>query len=302
MNIRKESNNVILEKIEDFNLKQTLECGQCFRFDLIFQNEDECEYIIVAYNKMLRIRQNKDSLIFYNTSIEEYKCLWKDYFDLDTDYASIKNTILKTNNKLNSAIKNMSGVRILKQEFFETLISFIISQNKQIPHIKQIVEMIATNYGDIYGEYKGKKYYTFPSVDILKDVSEEEFRACKTGFRAPYIVNAIKKIANRDIVYEDLLNLSTDDAIDKLMTIKGVGSKIANCVALFSLHKMDSFPVDVWIKRIMQDLFFEGKDTDKKVIEDLAKKKFGILCGYAQQYLFYYARENGINTKKKSKK
>jgi len=302
MIVKKDKKNVILEEVVDFDLSQTLECGQCFRYEKISQNEDGCEYIIVAFNKMLRIRQSNNRLIFFDTSIDEYENLWKDYFDLDNDYDLIKKSILKTNKKLGMAIKDMSGVRILKQEFFETLISFIISQNKQIPHIMKIVEMISKKYGSVCGEYKKKKYYSFPSADVLKNVSEQDFRECKMGFRAPYIVDAISKVISGDIDYDYLSKSSIDEAIEVLMTIKGVGSKIANCVALFSLHKTEAFPVDVWIKRIMIELYFDGEDTDKRVIEEFAKEKFGNLCGYAQQYLFYYARKNGINKKKNVKK
>ncbi len=292
MRIISKDNNTIIEGIVDFDLGQTLECGQCFRF---YKQADN-DYVVVAYEKLLHIKQVEDNLIFIDTSEDDVKNIWINYFDLERDYSEIKSYLLSKDVKLKDAIKEKHGVRILNQEFHEMLISFIISQNKQIPHIKQIVRAISETYGKYLGEINGEKYYSFPSVDVLGNISEEEYRALKTGFRAPYLYDASQKLA-RGIVSQNLKELSEEDALCELSNIKGVGNKVANCVMLFSLGFRSSFPIDVWIKRIMEHLHFKGKDTNKDIIYIKALKLYGKYGGYAQQYLFCYGKDNKIGTK-----
>ena len=210
----------IVKGIKDFNLEQTLECGQCFHFVKL---GDE-EYGLTAYGKLLHIKQVGDELIFYNTSGEDFEKIWKKYFDLDRDYSSIKDKLLEKDDKLKAAIERMDGVRILNQDFFETLISFIISQNKQIPHIKKIVADISEKYGKYAGNINGVDFYTFPSVGELKKAAVEDLLELKTGFRAPYIADAVDKV-NDNIIKEDYLReLNVDDCCEELCRIKGVGN------------------------------------------------------------------------------
>lgn len=279
--------DVYLENIVDFDLEQTLECGQCFRFYKI----KKYEYIIVAYHIMQRVEQVEDTIIFYDCDLDTYNAVWHKYFDLDTDYGKIKSFLLEHDDKLREAIEEKSGVRIIRQEFFENLLSFIISQNKQIPHIKKIVNDIAIKYGDLLGEYNGVKYYSFPTASQLENVTVDDFRELKTGFRAPYLVDAIDKVNSGDIT-EDILNImSTDEMEKKLLEIKGVGTKVANCVMLFSLGRTEAFPIDVWVQRIMEKVYYNGESIKKEVIQKFASEHFGEYGGYAQQYLFYYARD-----------
>ncbi len=285
----------VINTPEDFNLKETLECGQCFHFNSI----DENEYVLTAYDNMLHIRQDEKQLIFYNTDEEQYQKLWKRYFDLERDYGSIKRELLKKDDKLEEAITAMSGVRILNQEFFETLISFIISQNKQIPHIKKIVADISESYGTYKGEVKGIPMYAFPEVSQLRRAGLEDLKELKTGFRAPYIYDAVSRVYDGSISYDELVKLDSAAGIEKMCEIKGVGNKVASCVSLFALGKRDSFPIDVWIKRIMEYLYFDGEEVSKDNIARLAKERFGELGGYAQQYLFYYGKTVKLGVTKK---
>ncbi len=275
---------IIIEKVSDFLLSQTLECGQCFHFYKLAEEE----YVVVAYDKMLHIKQNGEELIFYNTSKEDYHNIWRKYFDLDRDYSSIKSFLIKADKKLVPAINEKYGVRILNQQFSETLMSFIISQTKQIPQIKQVVNTISERYGKCVGEYLGKQYYSFPDINALKAITKEEFLECKAGFRAEYLVEAAKFLENR--MNEDFFSEYTyDEAKAKLMSIKGVGEKVANCVLLFSLGYRNAFPVDVWIKRTMEELYFH-KETNKTVIQKFGEERFKEYGGYAQQYLFYFGK------------
>lgn len=289
MKVEQLQEDVILTNVVDFNIQQIFECGQCFHFERI----DNMEYVTVAFGKMLHIKQEDDKVILYNTTIDDYNSIWHKYFDMDTDYGVIKRQLESTCEELKEAINEKAGVRILKQEFVEILLSFIISQNKQIPHIKQIVAAISKEYGEMVGVINGKEYYSFPDLDTLSSISEDDFRKLKTGFRAPYLCDAIKYLKEWS-GEEAFIDLSYEDAKEKLICIKGVGDKVANCVLLFGLGYTSAFPVDVWIKRIMEHLYFQ-KDTPKDKILKFAEDKFGKYGGYAQQYLFYFARDGKIS-------
>lgn len=286
MRIFEENGNIILEQVSDFDVAQTLNCGQCFHFRQIGENE----FGVVAFGRLLHISQAGERVCFHNTDMQEFEQVWRGYFDLDTDYAQIKSQLAESGTELAAAMKEMWGVRILRQEFWETLMSFIISQNKQIPHIKQIVWAISEKYGDYLGNLGGVDFFSFPSVEQLSSVTAEDFKELKTGFRAPYLANAVECV-NGKIVDESVLRtLSGEECIENLCKIKGVGRKVGSCVTLFSLSKMECFPIDVWIQRIMEHIYFHRTAT-KAEIEKLASERFGALGGYAQQYLFYYGRE-----------
>ncbi len=294
MKIMKRKDNVIIEEVKDFLLSQTLECGQCFRFDKV---ADE-DYVIVANNKLLHIKQEKDTLIFYNTSKEDVVEFWVHYFDLDKDYRQIKNFLRRKDEKLRPIIKDKWGIRILNQDFHEALITFIISQNKQIPHIQTIVNDLSEKYGKYLGTVDGKKYYAFPTINKLGTLTEKQWRDLKVGFRAPYLMDASEMLSKRRLknssFYEYGNRIDEKYARSILTSIKGVGDKVANCVMLFSLGYTDAFPIDVWIKRIMEAMYFDEDEVSKEEIADFAKKTYGKYGGYAQQYLFHYGRDNNL--------
>jgi len=279
----------VVKGVADFDVGQTLECGQCFHFKKI----DENEYGVVAFGKLLHIRQDDNSVIFYDTSEAEYEEVWKKYFDLDRNYAQIKASLLEKDSKLKQAMDTMWGVRILKQDFFEILISFIISQNKQIPHIKQIVATISKKYGNYLGKIGEEEFFGFPSCEKMLDITLEDLKECKTGFRAPYIMDAVSKVGDKTIDEKILREVDIHVCLEKLQLIKGVGEKISNCVMLFGLEKREAFPIDVWIKRIMEFMYFD-REASKDEIATFAKEQFGEYGGYAQQYLFYYGREKKL--------
>ena len=294
MKIRKRKNNIVIEEVKDFLLSQTLECGQCFRFDKL----DDEDYVVVANNKLLHIKQEKDNLILYNTSKEDVTDFWIHYFDLDTDYKQIKNYLRRKDEKLRPIIKDKWGIRIINQDFHEALITFIISQNKQIPHIQKIVNDLSDKYGKYLGTIEGKKYYAFPTINKLGTLTEKQWRDLKVGFRAPYLMDAATMLSKRRLKYNTFFEygnrIDEKYARNILTSIKGVGDKVANCVMLFSLGYTSSFPIDVWIKRIMETMYFGGDDVSKDEIAEFAKKTYGKYGGYAQQYLFHYGRDNNL--------
>lgn len=289
MRILKDKNGIIVKAIRDFNLKQTLECGQCFHFEKI----DEMEYAVIQGKHLLHISQKEDNLFCRNVTADEFRDVWMEYFDLNRDYDKIKRYLIQADTRLSEAIRENYGIRILNQPFEETLMSFIISQNKQIPHIKKIVQNISEKYGDYLGTINNKEFYAFPDRKQLRMINTNDYRELKAGFRAPYLSDAAEKLSGTEFVIPELRAMGYEKAKERLLTIKGVGEKVANCVLLFSLGYRNAFPVDIWIKRIMENLYFEGS-TDNKEIIQFAKKKFGEYGGYAQQYLFYYARSRQL--------
>lgn len=268
---------------KNFNIQQIADSGQCFRMNRVEDREGQVTYGLIAFGKYLELRQPEEDVVELSCSEEEYELLWKDYFDLEYDYGKIVDELLQGEDSfLKAAAEYGRGIRILKQDPFEAMISFIISQNKNIPAIKNCIEGICKRYGErrISMECKGVEYYTFPSPAILAAAEKEDLRALKTGYRDEYIIRASQAVASGKI---DLLKLSQstfDEAFLELRKIHGVGEKVANCIALYGLHHIDGFPVDVWILKVLEKIYQNNFD----------KKKFHGYAGIIQQYMFYYVR------------
>ena len=290
MNIIEKDNQIILEGIsEDFEPKHVFECGQCFRW----LREEDGSYTGVVQGKVINVKKENDLIIFDNTNKEDFENIWFDYFDLGRNYGEIKNQLKVMDEYLEKATEFGKGIRILQQDGWEMLISFIISANNRIPMIQRAINNLSERYGKFIGEYRGKKYYAFPTPEELSTVSVEDIRACQTGFRDKYIKSVVDYVDEND---EDVLSyrkLDTSECIKELVKFNGVGPKVADCIALFGMQKYDTFPVDVWVKRVMEEFYVEDNLSLPK-IRKFALDKFGDLAGFAQQYLFYYARELGI--------
>lgn len=249
---------------------------------------------------MLHIKQEDNRLYLFNCTMEEVQTIWLDYFDLNRDYGTIKKWLNDKDNRIGEAIEQKSGVRILNQEFFEMLITFIISQNKQIPHIMQIVARISERYGEYIGEWNGKRYYSFPTPEALSKATEQDFVDMKAGFRAKYLVDACRRVVNQELRENELRQMDYEKALEKIQIVNGIGEKVGNCVLLFGLGRREAFPIDVWMVRIMERLYFD-KPVKKEEMQSFAKEHFGEYGGYAQQYLFYFARDNHVKKEKESK-
>lgn len=284
--VMKFENGIIIKNIEDFALKHIFDCGQCFRW-----NEDgDGSYVGVVSGRVVRVSKNQNSLIIKGGKIED-EDFWINYFDLNKDYSSIKNELSK-DEILEKAIEHGYGMRILNQDPFETVISFIISANNRILMIKRAVENISRKFGDEI-EFEGRPYYSFPTPETLAKVDISQIEGC--GFRAPYIAFTAQAIAT-GVDLEQISKLSFSKAHEQLIKLKGIGPKVADCILLFSMKKSEAFPVDVWVKRIME-YFYTAPDVSLKKIREYGMEKFGEDAGIAQQYLFYYAREKKIGTK-----
>lgn len=263
-----------------FDPVQVFTCGQCFRWYMC----EDGSFTGVAFGKVLNVLKQDSDIYLKNCTKEDFLTVWKDYFDLDRDYGKITNA-LSHDKTLKTAASYGSGIRILRQDFFEALISFIISANNNIPRIQGIIGRLCRIYGKSVS-YNGETFYSFPSPDSLKGVTEEALAPLRSGYRAKYIVNAVKSFLNGEIDTEKIKHLSVSDARRELCKISGVGPKVADCILLFSFGRFDAFPTDVWVKRVMNELYgCEEKDAAKTGFH-----LFGESAGIAQQYLFYWRR------------
>ncbi len=290
MELQYKDNDLIVTGLKDFNLKHIFDCGQCFRWNRVGENT----YLGIAKGKALRISQSGDTLTLYSVTEEDFRDIWFDYFDLGRDYGKIKRALAANDNVMREAISYGEGIRILNQDLWEAVVSFIISASNNIPRIKGIIERLCALYGDEI-EYEGEIYYSFPDFETLSCLKTEDLSPIRAGFRDKYIIDAARRFASGDIDEKYIRSLDVEGAKKELMRINGVGNKVANCILLFALSHTEAFPVDVWIKRIMEYCYFEGETSIGAVLE-FAEKKFGALGGFAQQYLFFYARENKIGT------
>lgn len=274
---------------DSFNPTHIFECGQCFNFKL----EEDGSYTAVFLGKIINLLECDGYTLIRNVSLDEFYEIFYDYFDLGTDYGSIRDFLSK-DDTLRDACDYGYGIRILNQELFETTISFIISANNQIPRIKKAVRIISERYGDYLGDYMGSSYYSFPRPEVLAQVDPLELREhARVGFRDVRIVETAKAFVDGFLNFEDEKNLTDLDLHKRLNELPGIGPKVADCIMLFAYHRRETFPVDVWIKRVMETLYI-GKEVPKKQVDNYAREIFGDLAGYAQQYLFYYGRENAI--------
>ena len=289
MKLYEKDNLVILEDVENFDAKAIFTCGQAFRW----YEEKNGSFTTVHLGRVLNVLNEDDKVIFKGTNLEEFNEIWIDYFDLNTDYQSIRKSL--SNNKiLANAMEYGKGIRILNQNHFEMLISFIISANNMIPRIRKSIEVISMRYGKFICEDENRKYYSFPTVEELSKATVEELREfAKVGFRDKRIFDTVNMIKNENIDLDNFENLETDILREELLKFSGVGNKVADCIMLFSYKRGEVFPVDVWIKRVMEELFIKEETPVKKISKE-ADRIFGKYAGYAQQYLFYYGREEKI--------
>ena len=281
----------VLKNIDSFELKDIFDCGQCFRWNI----EEDGSYTGVFGNNVLNVKKENDIVIFEGICEKDIKETVEYYFDLKRDYTEIKDKLSKIDDNMKTSIEYGKGIRILNQDLWETIISFIISANNNIPRIKGIIERLSKKYGKEI-EYKGKKYYTFPTAKQLENVSVEDFRSLGLGFRDIRLYETTHMILEGKVDLDKLRkNSNTNEVREQLLTLSGVGPKVADCILLFSdLKRFEVFPIDVWVRRVMNDLYIKQEDENKvskKQIEKLAEEKFGNLAGLAQQYLFYWRRE-----------
>ena len=295
-----------LENVELFDVSKVFDCGQCFRFDRVYSSRHENEFAGCAHGKYISVAQDADTIYIYNVTAREYYDVFEKYLALDRDYSAINADILSLsdNPTLKDAVSTSSGIRILKQDEWEAICSFIISQNNNIPRIKKIIASLSQRCGrkldislmeghiaESHMENEGN-FYSFPTADEILPLGVDGLFALKTGFRAKYIFDAAERMASGELNIDCLTNsASTEEASSHLCSVKGIGPKVAACALLFGFSRLDAFPVDVWIKKVMAKYFDENFNPSA----------LGQYAGVAQQYLFYYERYL-INEKGENKK
>lgn len=280
----------VIKNQDSFELEDIFECGQCFRWN----KEEDSSYTGVIKNGVINVKMLGNKIIFKGICDKEIKDIVEDYFDLTRDYSKIKKQLSEIDTYMKTSVEYGKGIRILNQDLWETIISFIISANNNIPRIKGIIERLSAKYGKEI-DWNGKKYYTFPTPEELKEVSVEDYRKLGLGFRDIRLYETTKMILENKVDLQKLReNPDTKEVREQLLTLSGVGPKVADCILLFSdLKRFEVFPIDVWVRRVMNDLYIKEEDETKvsKVkIEKIANEKFGNLAGLAQQYLFYWRR------------
>ena len=281
----------ILKNVKSFNPKHIFECGQCFRWNL----EEDGSYTGIVGENVLNVKEIQNDIIIKGNCSDNIKDVCIKYFDLNTDYEEVKQKLSKIDDNLRISIEYGKGIRILHQDIWEALISFIISANNNIPRIKGIIERLSKKYGREI-KWNEKTYYTFPTPEELSKASVKDLRLLGLGFRDIRVYQTTKMV-NEKIIDLKMLEKMQDvnELREELLKFPGVGPKVADCILLFAMKKYDVFPIDVWVKRVITELYFdlnkEKANLSNKKILEFAENKFGNIAGIAQQYLFYWRRE-----------
>lgn len=271
MNCIENKNGIMVSGVTDLDLAQTLDCGQSFRWKQL----NDGSFKGIAFNKCVTVRLDGTDLYIENTNKKDFENIWYDYFDFSLDYGKIRAEISKIHPVLCEAAKYAPGIRILRQEPYEALCTFIISQNNNIKRIKGIVQRLC----ECFGEQIAEGEFAFPTAEKMAELNPDDLAPLRAGFRNRYLVDAAQKVANGEVNLEKCRTLDYDEARNELTKITGVGTKVADCTLLFGLHRIEAFPIDVWMKRAMAKLF-----------PDMSGQDFGEYAGIAQQYIFHYSR------------
>lgn len=264
---------MIEKTLENFDISQICDSGQCFRMSL----KGDDTYSVIAGERYLEIRQNGDKCKFF-CSENEYEDFWKHYFDLDTDYEEYRKCISQRDKYLMSAADFGCGIRILNQDLWEMIVSFLISQQNNIVRIRRCIQNICQKYGERKEDADGNIYYTFPPAEVLACLEEDELKACNLGYRSKYVVRTARSVANGEISLDAIRKMPYKKAKEELLKLYGVGEKVADCICLFALHHLAAFPVDTHINQALEQHYPKG----------FPKRRYKGCEGVMQQYIFYY--------------
>ena len=280
MNYRIDEGKIVIEDLSEFDVKHILDCGQVFRY----RNEGDC-YTLFAKNAKCLLRKENNCVIIDSDNAQ----FFAEYFDLDRDYSEIKRALIDNDAGIKDAVEFGKGIRLLNQDPFETIISFIISANNNIPRIKKIIERLCAGLGE-----RKDGYYAFPTPEAMAQADYDFFNSIGAGYRADYLYKTSRML--KDFDFDKVRGADTKLAGKLLMALQGVGRKVADCILLFAFKKTDLFPMDTWSKKIYYSLGYQ-EDNDIGRMSDRLVARYGDLAGYAQQYLFYYYRDNKIEVK-----
>lgn len=268
-----EINGDIVKIIDNFDLAQICQSGQCFRMS----SKGDNVYRVIAGDRYLKLEQQRNQCIFHCNQ-EEFESFWLDYFDLEGDYAAYIAKINPRDTYLTGAAAFGSGIRILRQDLWEMIVSFLISQQNHIARIRRCIVNLCMCYGEKKSSPQGEKYYSFPGPEVLAGLEEDALKECNLGYRSKYVVRAAKSVMEGQINLEDIRGMSYKRAREELLKLYGVGEKVADCICLFSLHHLQAFPVDTHIQQALQKHYKRG----------FPNQRYRGYQGVLQQYIFYY--------------
>lgn len=289
MKIDFDGNFCIISELEEFDPRDVFTCGQAFRW----YEEANGSFTFITHGRVANAKKVDGKILLKDVDKNSFDEIFYNYFDLDRDYKRVIEELSK-DDVMKSATEYGKGIRILNQDKFETIISFIISANNQIPRIKKSIEKISEMYGKFLGEDENRKYFSFPSAEELSKAKPEDLREfARVGFRDKRIVETSNLINSGIVSIDEIEKMNLEDARAALQVLPGVGPKVADCILLFAFDRKESFPVDVWIKRVMEELYLK-EETPKSKIAMRGREVFGKNAGFANQYLFYYGRENKL--------
>lgn len=269
-------------EVNNFNLHDTVTCGQIFRFDV----EEDNSYTVILTDRVVNLKLDGNKLIIDSNNMDNIDKVIRDYFDLDFDYDSINKEFLLIDSNDKNIIDSCIGFKMINEPKFEVCMSYILSANNRVPRIKMGLDNISRMFGEKV-VFRGKEYYLFPSVDKLVKASISDFRECKTGFRDRYLYEFVQSVYNGLIDLDSINNMNSDEALKYLMNYKGIGEKVASCILLFGYHRFDVFPIDTWVKKYMKDKYNFDKVSD---IRKFMLDKYSNNCGLFIQYIYHYSR------------
>lgn len=268
--------------VDDFNLHDTVTCGQIFRFKVF----DDNSYTVILSDRVVNLKMNGNKLYIDSNNMDNIESVVRKYFDLDCDYSLINKEIISIDKDNSSIVESCKGLKMINEPKLEVIISYILSANNGVPQIRNGLDNISRMFGKKVS-FRGEEYYLFPTIDEMKSASISDFRNCKTGFRDKYIYGIIQDIVSGNFDYNLIDNMNSDDALKYLMSYKGIGEKVASCILLFGYHRFDVFPIDTWVKKYMKDKYNLEKVSD---IRNFMLDKYSNNCGLVIQYIFHYSR------------
>ncbi len=306
MEVISKNNNIYIINEKEFVPKNIFENGQAFRWDKVDKGYDiiagrHYSHVRKLNNEEIKLLGDYDDVVILENggTLEDYNNFWKNYFDMDRDYSKLRKSFISYDKYLKEACEFGVGLRVLKQDLLEMIISFIISANNQIPRIKTSIAKICELVGDKIYSKDGKDYYAFPTLEQLSTLTVEQLRdVVRVGYRAEYIVNTIRMIKDNEVSLDKISSLPYEEAHKELCKLQGVGPKVADCILLFGDSRDEAFPVDTWVIKLMNEYYLDNVKSMKK-IKEAGATIFKDKAGLAQQYLFFYARENKVGVKKR---
>ena len=269
-------------EVNNFNLHDTVTCGQIFRF----REESDDSYTVILSDRIVNLKMDGNKLVVDSDNMDDIERVIRNYFDLDFDYEKFNNEIINIDNDNKKIVDSCIGLKMINEPKLEVIISYILSANNGVPQIRGALDNISRMFGRKV-MFRNEEFYLFPDLKSLSRASIDDFRICKAGFRDKYLYEFIKRVSSNEVDLDLIDSMSSDEALSYLMSNKGIGEKVASCILLFGYHRFDVFPIDTWVKKYMKEKYNLDKVSD---IRKFMFDKYSNNCGLVIQYVFHYSR------------